>query len=290
MTSSHAHLPYCLITGASRGLGAELARTFAAAGYHLLLVARNSEQLQEVVQTLPRREDQNVRALAIDLAEKDTPRAIIEWARTQTTQLHVVIHNAAVQGPIGILGNNDWMAWQHCLAVNLLAPVALSRLIVPWMQEQKVAGRILFMSGGGAAAPRPYFSAYATSKAALVRFSETLAAEVEADGIAVNAIAPGAMPSSLLDAVVAAGDDAGEHEQAAAKKVMRDGGSNMQRAAALCLGLCRDGNQFITGRLINAVWDPWEEMATLAERLKRTDIYTLRRIVPKDRGLGWGEG
>jgi NAD(P)-dependent dehydrogenase (short-subunit alcohol dehydrogenase family) len=288
MTSGN-HPYYCLITGASRGLGVVLAQSFAEAGYNLLLVARNAQRLRQTAESLPCRSGRTIRTLAIDLAEEDAPQRIIDWARQQTPQLHVVIHNAAVQGPIGLLWENDWTAWKHCLAVNLVAPVALSRLAIPWMQEQQVAGRILYLSGGGAASPRPHFTAYATAKAALVRFSETLAAEVQQYGITVNAIAPGPMATSMLAAIVAAGDNAGKREQALAEKIFRDGGTEMARIAALCLGLCRDEAQHITGRLISAPWDPWEDMASLSDKLKDNDIYTLRRIVPKDRGFDWGE-
>jgi 3-oxoacyl-[acyl-carrier protein] reductase len=149
-------------------------------------------------------------------------------------------------------------------------------------------GKIIILSGGGATKPLPNLSAYAASKAAIVRFGETLAEETREFGIQVNSIAPGALNTRLLREVLDAGPEKMGHrfyEQM--EKQEREGGTPLSRGAALCVFLASSASDAITGRLIAAVWDPWETLDTKADELGSTDIYTLRRIIPEDRGRKW---
>ena len=277
----------CLVTGASRGLGAHLANAFWEAGANLILVARSVQALIDVVTNLPPRPDQRAVTLRADLSDPLAPERIVAEARQEFSTLDVLVNNAAIQGPIGPLYENDWQAWQMTLQVNLLAPVALCRLCVPWMAEHG-GGKIINLSGGGGTSPRPDFSAYATTKAGLLRFSETLAEETRHLGIQVNCVAPGAMDTAMLAAVLEAGPKAaGQKEYEQALEIRETGGADPERAAALCVFLASTDSDGITGKLISAVWDPWDTLPQRRAELKDSDIYTLRRIVPKDRGLDW---
>lgn len=149
-------------------------------------------------------------------------------------------------------------------------------------------GKVLLLSGGGATKPLPYLSAYAASKAAVVRFGETLAEEVREFGIDVNAVAPGTLNTRLLDEVLEAGPTkVGQtcYEQALRQKA--EGGTPMARGASLCLFLASAASDGITGKLISAVWDPWEKLPEHLGDLCDSDIYTIRRILPGDRGKDW---
>src|SRR6185436_7692534 len=115
-------------------------------------------------------------------------------------------NNAGVQGPIGSIEEVDWAEWVRAIEINLFGSVLMCRAVLPYFKSRR-AGKILQLSGGGATSPMPRVSAYAASKAAIVRFVETLAEEVRADGIDVNAIAPGAVNTRLLEGVLAAGVD-----------------------------------------------------------------------------------
>jgi NAD(P)-dependent dehydrogenase (short-subunit alcohol dehydrogenase family) len=133
-------------------------------------------------------------------------------------------------------------------------------------------------------------TAYAASKAAIVRFAESLADEGREFGIDVNSVAPGALNTRLLDQMLAV-DPArigeGFYKKMAALK--ETGGTPLERGAALAVYLGSAESDGITGRLLSAVWDPWESLAEHRDDLRKTDVYTLRRIVPKDRGLPWGD-
>jgi NAD(P)-dependent dehydrogenase (short-subunit alcohol dehydrogenase family) len=277
----------CFITGASRGLGAQIAKAFWKAGANLILVARARDGLAQVQATLPPRPDQRAVILAGDLSDPQSIERMVSAARNEFEQLDVLVNNAAIQGPIGAVWKNDWHAWQTTVQVNLLAPIALCRLGVPWMAECQ-RGKIINLSGGGATGPRARFSAYATAKAGLVQFSETLAEETRAFGIDVNCVAPGAMDTALLAQVIAAGPVlAGQREYDAAREAQSAGEAAVERAAALCVFLASPASDGITGKLLSAIWDPWEGLVEHKADLN-SDIYTLRRIVPGDRGKDWG--
>jgi 3-oxoacyl-[acyl-carrier protein] reductase len=276
-----------LITGASRGLGAAIARAFWTAGANLMLTARSAADLNALAGELPRRAGQQVHTLADDLADPAAPGRIGAAAQSAFPRLHILVNNAAIQGPIGSVWENDWAAWQATLRVNLLAPVDLCRRCGPGMAANG-GGKIINLSGGGATGPRAGFSAYATAKAGLVRFTETLAAELKDEGVEVNAVAPGMLNTSMQAAILAAGPGrAGEREFAQARQAGDAESGSMERAAALCVFLGSPASDGITGRLLSAVWDDWEHLPERAAVLGESDVYTLRRIGPKDRGLDW---
>ncbi|HWR26702.1 MAG TPA: dehydrogenase, partial [candidate division Zixibacteria bacterium] len=109
-------------------------------------------------------------------------------------------------------------------------------------------------------------------------------------GVEVNCIAPGALNTRLLDEVLEAGmEKVGKifYERSLAQK--QEGGTPLVKGAQLCVFLASDRSNGITGKLISAVWDPWNGLPEHLEDLKNSDVYTLRRIVPKDRGMDWGE-
>jgi 3-oxoacyl-[acyl-carrier protein] reductase len=273
-----------VLTGASAGLGLALAKAFHTEGADLLLVARRGDQLEEVKKALSG--DALVGTCVMDVADPAAPDVLFSgpWAETD-----VLVNNAAVQGPVGPLWEVDWQAWQVCLAVDLAAPIALSRAAIPGM-IRRGGGKIISLSGGGATGPRAMFSAYATAKAALVRFSECLAQEVQAHKIDVNCVAPGAMPTAMLQGLMNLGAErVGRREYDAALRARETGQKVIDQAVACCVYLASAESDGITGKLISAVWDPWSELQSHAQDLKTTDIYTLRRIVPKDRGKDWGE-
>jgi 3-oxoacyl-[acyl-carrier protein] reductase len=188
---------------------------------------------------------------------------------------------------MGPVEDNDWEAWAEAVRVNLFGTVLMCRAVVPHLRGQNY-GKIINLSGGGATAPLPRMSAYAASKAAVVRFTETLAEEVRDAHIDVNAIAPGALNTRLLDQVLAAGPEAvGRAFYEKSLKQRDDGGVPPEKGAALAAFLASAHSDGITGRLLSAVWDDWEALPGRQQRLARSDIYTLRRIVPEDRGEKW---
>jgi 3-oxoacyl-[acyl-carrier protein] reductase len=128
------------------------------------------------------------------------------------------------------------------------------------------------------------FSAYGAAKTALVRYGETLAAEVAQNGVRVNSVAPGAFASGMTRAILADGDRAGASERAGAERSLAvNDDANAVKAASLIRYLVAGPGRDVSGKLISAVWDPWNEMHLQWDALRASDVYTLRRIVPADR-------
>lgn len=148
-------------------------------------------------------------------------------------------------------------------------------------------GKIVNLSGGGSAYPRPRFSSYAASKAAVVRLTETLAQEVKEFNIDINAIAPGAVNTRLLNEVVAAGGAAGKIERSKAIKQKKEGGTSLTIVAEFALFMASSKTDGLTGRLISLLWDKWRDIPQQLDKIMSSDIYTLRRIIPEDRGYDW---
>jgi NAD(P)-dependent dehydrogenase (short-subunit alcohol dehydrogenase family) len=278
-----------IITGASRGLGSDLARAMWGQGANLLLVARSESALltQRDAFMASAGDGQEVHIVNVDLCTVDAVPRIFSTARGVWAKLDVLINNAAILGPIGKVWDNDWHEWQATVRVNLLVVVELCRACLPWMFEHR-QGKIISLSGGGATRPRPNFSAYATAKTGLLRFSEILADEVRDMNVQVNCVAPGALKTDMLQEVLRAGPEAagGSEYTEAVQQAEGDGGSS-QRAVDLCVFLASDVSGGITGKVLSAVWDPWETLPEHLGDLRDSDIYTLRRIVPGDRGKYW---
>jgi NAD(P)-dependent dehydrogenase (short-subunit alcohol dehydrogenase family) len=279
-----------LVTGASRGLGLEIARQYVAAGASVVICARGEGPLLEARSQILRLAGpgQCVVAMACDISKASDVTALVERALGELGRLDVLVNNAAVTGPAGPVESVDWSAWLRALEINFLGAVLLCRAVLPHFKVRGY-GKIVQLSGGGATNPLPMLSAYAASKAAVIRFMETLAQEAREHGVDVNAIAPGALNTRMLDEFIAAGPERigpAFHESSLRRKL--DGGVPLEKGAALAVFLGSSASDGITGKLISAVWDPWERLAERIEDLRDTDVYTLRRIVPQDRDLGWG--
>jgi len=266
-----------LLTGASRGIGAELAKTLAHAGAGVAILARDEAKLQEVAAQIM---DFGGRAfpLAADVAKSEEVLAAVYEANKRLDGIDILINAAGIQLPIGPFSENDLTAWEHALQVNLMGPVRIMHAVLPLMKA-KGRGKIINFSGGGAAGPRPNFSAYATTKAALVRLTETLALELMPFNIQVNAVAPGAVNTQMLDEVIAAKEKAGE-EYHQAKERARTGGTPVKLVCDLILFLASSASGSLTGKLISALHDPWQEWSIRAAELNASPMYTIRRLDP----------
>ena len=278
-----------LITGASQGLGEAIASAYVAAGADVFLCARDAGALETARARIAATaaEGQRVLSQAADVSNEADVRALSETALRELPHLQILVNNAGVYGPMGAIEEVDWSAWVKAIEVNLMGSVLMCRALLPHF-KRRGGGKIIQLSGGGATAPLPRISAYAASKAAIVRFAETLAEEVRADRIDVNAVAPGALNTRLLDEVFDAGPErVGRDFYDRARKQQADGGAPLAKGAALCVFLASAESDGITGKLLSAVWDPWDRLPQHLADIEQSDVYTLRRIVPKDRGLPW---
>ena len=280
-----------LITGANQGLGFEIARQFVAQGADVMLCARNQTLLDEAVGSLQTRTNssQHVLGQVADISKMADVETLIDQTLSHLGGCDILVNNAGVYGPKGDIAEADWAEWVKAIEINLLGSVMMARALVPHFKTQG-HGKIIQLSGGGATNPLPGISAYAVSKAAIVRFAETLAEELRPYHIDVNAVAPGALNTRMLDEVLAAGPEKVGHvfyERSQEQK--QNGGVPLSLAAKLIVFLASRASDGITGKLISAQWDRWQDWPGHLEALNRSDVYTLRRITGRDRGLDWGD-
>lgn len=276
-----------VITGASQGLGRAIAEHFVRAGASVLLTARDEKLLNAVQKQLRSTAGPSQRVLALrgDISDRASCDEIVAYANRELADLSILVNNAGIYGPKGPLEEVDWDEWVRAVEINLFGTVYMCRVVIPIFKARRY-GKIINLSGGGATAPLPRISAYAASKAAVVRMTDTLAEELKDWNIDVNSIAPGALNTRLLDEVLAAGpEQVGKAFHERSLKQRNEGGAPLEKGAELAVFLASRESDGITGRLISAVWDDWRNLPARREQLAGSDVYTLRRIVPRDRGM-----
>lgn len=269
-----------MVTGGGRGIGRTLALGLARAGADVAVLSRTASEVLAVereIRALGRR----AIAITADLGEPGRAREAVASCAAALGAPDVLVHAAAIQGPIGRFDQIPFDAWRHAIEVDLIGAAETAHAVLPHMLERR-RGKIIHLSGGGAAGPRPRFSAYAAAKAALVRFTETLAAELRGTGVQVNAIAPGATRTRMTDDVLAAGDRAGAVARAEAESVRDGGGMDPEKQVALAVFLAGDASRHVTGRLLH-VNDPWHELRDVG--VSDDALYTLRRVSPQRIGV-----
>ena len=276
-----------LVTGGSSGIGKAVAKACLMAGADVIICARSAGDLAAAQKELEdvKAPHQKLITQVADISSGAAVDHLVAIAVREMRQFTGLVNCAGILGPKGALDEIDFEEWIATIQVNLIGTAQLCRGVIPHFRRQHY-GKIINFSGGGATAPRPRFSAYAASKAAVVRLTENLAEELKATGIDINAVAPGAVNTRMLQEILdARPEQVGAAIYEDALKQKERGGTPPEKAAALCVALLSAESDGLTGRLISAVWDPWPSLKQWKDKLVKTDIYTLRRIVPEDRSI-----
>jgi NAD(P)-dependent dehydrogenase (short-subunit alcohol dehydrogenase family) len=260
-----------LITGAGRGIGKRLAIGFAAAGARVGLLARSPAELD-----LAKLEIEHAGGVALriraDVRDMEQMTAAVDRMQVVFGGLHILVTAAAIQGPIGAFQDCKPKAWAETFETNVLGVANAMKVVLPRMIERR-SGKIIVLSGGGAAYGRPNFSAYAGSKAALARIVECVAEEVRDHNVQINCLLPGGAYTSMTDEILQAGDRAGPKELEEAQKIRITGGIPAEKQIQLALFLASENSNHVTGKLIH-VTDDWKKLEH--ENMKH-EAYTLRR-------------
>lgn len=193
----NAHKPIALVTGASGGIGAELAKVFASEGYDLILVARRRAQLESLAQSLEAQHDTQSTIITADLSDAAAPQQVFDEVSEAGLQVDVLVNNAGLlhEGEFVYTTLHDHLT---LLQVNIMACTALAHLfMVPMLQRRR--GRILNVASTSSFAPLPQLSTYAASKAYLLSLSEALSIETRGTGVTVTALCPGFTNTPMIE-------------------------------------------------------------------------------------------
>lgn len=261
------------ITGAGRGIGKRLALGFAAEGAHVALLSRSKGELEVAHMEIQHSGGSSARFIG-DVRNRDLLNDTVNRIEAKFGRaVEVLICAAGIQGPIGSTVETDPMAWWETMETNFGGVVNACRAVLPGMIAAR-SGKIIALTGGGAARPRPFFAGYASSKAAVARFIESLAEEVLGNNIQANCLSPGGTYTAMTDEILRAGDRAGWKDIESAEQVRLTGGVSAEKQIKLALFLASQRSNHISGRLIH-VHDDWEKLAHIT---LSPESYTLRRL------------
>ena len=285
-----------VITGGSLGIGREIAKKCASEGATVVIGARGEGALEKTLEELHGIVDKPHRFFTVDVGVAEEVGRFACFCEDVFSEIHGLVNCAGVYGPIGKTTEVDMEAFAAAIQINFLGTVRMCHAFAPLLKgsadyadsaegKAKESGgrkKIVNYSGGGAAGPFPRFSAYATSKSAIVRFTENLALELSDDGFDVNCIAPGFVITRLHQDTIEAGPGlATDAFYENTKKQMESGGIPPEKAAELTVFLLSGASDGITGKFLSAPWDAWQD-AAFQERLREDkDFATLRRIDDK---------
>jgi NAD(P)-dependent dehydrogenase (short-subunit alcohol dehydrogenase family) len=269
-----------VLTGSSTGIGRALAERLLARGDQVWGIARSDQA------DFAARHAGRFRYSRCDIAQwPDLERASVEVAQAWP-HIDALITAAGLQGEVGRALTAEPTRWSATVRANLDGTYFSIRAFAKLLSSAPRRAKIVCFSGGGATKPRARFSAYGVAKTGVVRLVETIAEEEREQPLDINAIAPGAINTRLTDEVLNLGPGVvGEAEYAAAQKQKASGGGSVEKALGLVEWLISPASDGISGRLLAAPWDPWPTLGDHASTLAPSDVYTLRRIVPEERGL-----
>ncbi len=256
-----------IVTGASRGLGAEIAQAFSREGAKVVGCSRTGDN------------ETNKCDITND---DDVIEFFDEVILSQFENIDILVCNAGIYGPIGPVEDITSTAFLDTFKTNVMGTFNFCQEIIPIMKKQG-HGKIIILSGGGATQPMPNFSAYAASKAAVVRFAETIAMELKDHNIQVNSVAPGMLKTDMVEKVIKAGSErVGEEFYEKNKNLTKEeSDEKLKKAIELITYFASDESGKLTGKLIAAQWDPWETLKILnynMDIINKSNLYTLRRI------------
>ena len=266
-----------LITGAGRGIGRAIALAYAAEGAKLVLAARTGAELRETADSITGRFGSDVSTIIADVTNREQVDAAVAHTIERHGAIDVLVNNAGNIGPVGRLWDNDADDWARTVSVHLMGTFYGCRAAVPAMRDRG-SGRIVNMSGVGG----PNMSSYDAAKTAIVNLTENLALELADTPITVNAISPGSIHTRMWeetrDLALAIGDTA-TYERGV--QVTSGEGASIERAAELAVFFGSDDCGTLSGRLIRAFADRFEDFPRQANEIMASEAYLMRRVDPE---------
>jgi 3-oxoacyl-[acyl-carrier protein] reductase len=278
---------FTYISGTTGFFGSKLTEHLASKGKNLLFGGQDEKKLQKIIAGISERyPNQNFQGITCDLASPESwqsaGNALKEFS------VNEYINCSAIQGQLGPNSEIDDEEIKKVFNVNLFSSIFFTNLLSSKLREGDKLSVIHF-SGGGATSARPLFMSYSLSKTCLLRFVENFSAENSMGNVKINAIAPGVMPSKMQREILDNVKLRESKDHLIAVKSLADKELDITKLINLCDFLLTEKSEGITGKLISAEWDNWEEWPNHLDEIRNSDLYTLRRITGRDRGQEWGD-
>jgi NAD(P)-dependent dehydrogenase (short-subunit alcohol dehydrogenase family) len=265
-----------LVTGAARGLGRAFAAGLSKAGMSLAVVDVREDELNETLRLMESAGGKGI-ALPADVSSATAVAGLIKSVEQRLGPIDLLVNNAALAGPAGPTWETDPEAWWRCQEVNLRGPFLCCHAVLPGMIARK-RGRIVNVASAAATVSVPYLSAYVTGKAALIRFTETLANEARPAGVSIFALHPGAVRTPMNEELLAT---AGNKWLPWLEHVFQRGeDETTQPGTDLLLFLASGKADELSGKFFMVPENP-AEMIGRANEIRQKDLYTLRLRHPK---------
>jgi NAD(P)-dependent dehydrogenase (short-subunit alcohol dehydrogenase family) len=264
-----------VIVGASGGIGSKLTQDLAGDGHRLFAAARRTARLAQLAEHAS-----NLRSYFCDVADEASVADFVAALQRETEAVDVLINCAGTFGEIGSIEQTDSVNWWRTLEINLRGTYLMIKHALPLLEAGQ-SPCIINLAGGGAFSAFANYSAYACSKAAVVRLTECLAEELFAKGVRVNALAPGFLPTEMHEATLAAGEKrAGTMQFQRTLAIKEQGPGPMNNAVDCVRALISPAMSQLTGKTISSNFDPWQADVFREQVLEitRSDLYSMRRI------------
>jgi len=268
------------VTGGGRGIGRAIAATLSAAGATTAVLARSASEIDKTARMIEQAGGR-ARPFVVDVTDAVTVERTFAEIERSLGPVTLLVNNAAVPGPIGPFWETDPAEWWRTLDVNQRGVVLCSRAVLPGMIARS-KGRIINIASS--AMPVAYFSSYATSKAALVRFTETIAGEVKAYGVSTFAVGPGTVRTAMAEHSLRSDD--GQKWLPWFKRIFDEGlDVSVERPARLVLELASGRADSLSGRFLS-IWDDLNSLLQNVGEIEERQLYSLRVQTLNGRGVG----
>jgi NAD(P)-dependent dehydrogenase (short-subunit alcohol dehydrogenase family) len=260
-----------LVTGAGRGIGKAIALALSDAGASVVVCARSQDEISGTAAEIAERHGRPL-AIRADVSNRHQVEKMVAQVEADMGRVDLLVNNAGSGGTVGPLAEIDPDEWWHTLEVNLRGPLYCSRAVLPGMLARG-DGRIVNVASGAGLVPKPMLSAYAVSKAALIRLSENLAVETRPYGVQVFAIFPGLVRTAMIEALSV---DETSVKQDFAASFASGADVPPEKAGRLVAYLASGRADALTGRFVHVNADVQQMVADISD-IEERDLYVLRQ-------------
>jgi len=266
-----------LISGGARGQGAAEAKLFAGEGAKVVF-GDILDDLGKQVEAEIHEVGGEALYIHLDVTNAADWASAVEAAVSRYGRLDVLVNNAGIGGPVGLLQDNDVTEWINTIQVNVVGTYLCCRAVLPVMIAQD-RGKIVNLAGAGATAAWRNTSAYCASKAAVVRLTENIWLELDGKNVQINSLGPGSIDTRMWEQLRDGAELVGDKDLfELGVRVTSGGGASIERAADLAVFFASDDSGKLSGRLISAVADDFDNLPPRIPEIMASDAFIVRKV------------